>query len=123
MRVSEARALVAKLAAAYPGREFPESTEALYVEMLRDLPFAEGLRAVNGLIATSRFLPTIAEIREVASSHPLPEEAWRDAVKVACAMWDGVRHVPPPEWADPVVLRAVEVIGVDVIRLSWADDL
>ncbi len=119
---SEARVLVARLVAGYPGREFPQSSEMLYVEQLRDLEFVDALAAVDGLIRTSRFLPSIAEVRLAADTGPIPEEVWPEAVRIACAMWDGAQHVAAPEWADPRILRAVRAMGVDAIRMSDPKD-
>lgn len=68
------------LAAAYPRQNFPDDTVAIYARMLGDLDPDCVMDAVKRLIARSRFMPTIAEIREdVAEARamlPSAAEAW-----------------------------------------------
>lgn len=55
--------LVAVLLAAYPQALWGDGTPLLYERMLADLDAAVAKAAVEQLIATSRYLPTVAEIR------------------------------------------------------------
>lgn len=85
MKRSEAAELVMMLLGAYPHAKSTSSTSQIYETMLADLDVARARAAVSRLIATSRFLPTIAEIREAAveSEHgPLRSgaDAWLDVV-------------------------------------------
>ena len=64
MTSSEALKLVSVLKAAYPRQEMGEDTIEVYVSFLSDLNYREADQAVRGVITTSRFFPTIAEIRE-----------------------------------------------------------
>lgn len=61
MRQSQAFALVALLEAAYG--EFPEARRQVYVEHLGDLDFDLAHESVRSLVGTSKWLPTVAEIR------------------------------------------------------------
>jgi hypothetical protein len=76
----EATQIVAMLQGAFPQRQLPDSTIEVYAMALADLDFELARAAVMRLVQTSRFLPTIAEIREAAVrdrvSLPTPEEAW-----------------------------------------------
>lgn len=63
MKESEAYEIVLMLQAAY-GREMPDSTVKLYRAKLAQLDVKPCKRAVDRLIDTCKFLPSIAEIRE-----------------------------------------------------------
>ena len=64
MKKSECAQIVAMLFAAYPQSKGSESTSAVYEEHLADLDFAATKAAIGRLLKSSKFLPTIAEIRE-----------------------------------------------------------
>ncbi len=66
MKQAEAAALVAKLFAAYPfHRDNDELTAAVYVEQVARLEDPHvALDAVNELIASSRYLPPIADLND-----------------------------------------------------------
>lgn len=81
MTTTESCALaIAKLAAAFPGKAFPDTTAALYGRMLADLDPQAVDRAVDRLLRGDDFLPTIHRIRlsvaEEALALPSAEEAW-----------------------------------------------
>ena len=67
MKQSEALKLVAVLKAAYPRQETDEATAEVYVGFLTDLDAEVADKVVREMIATSRFFPTIAEIRGAAA--------------------------------------------------------
>jgi len=70
MNASEALKLFAILKATYPRQETTEATAEVYATFLSDLDYAATEQAVRRIAATSRFFPTIAEIREqVAEDH------------------------------------------------------
>lgn len=85
-------AAVAILRDAYPRQEFPDASVRLYVRMLDDLPGDEIERAVVRLIRRSRFLPSVAEIREEVAearcSLPTPAEAWSLATDAVTSFAD-----------------------------------
>lgn len=63
MKQSEAALIVAKLLAAFPSSKANEATVRVYVDALAPFPSAECLlAAVDSLIRTARFLPTVSEV-------------------------------------------------------------
>ena len=80
--------------------------------MLADLDFELAKRAVTRLIATSKFLPTIAEVRSAATAFELGPvraggEAWGDVV----AAIRFVGHYGIPKFEDPLVAHCVECLS------------
>jgi hypothetical protein len=80
VKQSEAARIVAMLQGAWTQRQLPESTAEVYALTLADLDYELAKAAVVKLIQTSKWLPTVAEIRDTAVrsrvSLPSPEEAW-----------------------------------------------
>jgi len=72
---SEAAELVMMLMGAFPNAKTSESTSQVYETLLVDLDVAVARRAVARLVATSRFLPSIAEIREASAAIVQSERA------------------------------------------------
>jgi hypothetical protein len=116
---SEARRIVALLAGGWPGRPLPESAEEVYALALGDLDYEAAKAAVMRLIQTSRFLPTVAEIREAAVrdrvSLPGPEEAW-GIVRQAIGSSGGSYVVPAFDCLE--IQLAVDDLGWREICLS-----
>ena len=109
--------LVAAVASAWPAANFSEGTVALWMESLSDLPVERVGIAVRKLIATSRFCPSIAEVR-FACLEQTPtigehsaSEAW-GIVLDAVARYGWARS---PVFADPVVERALQC------TIGWYD--
>lgn len=98
----EAALLTAALKAAYPRQEVDEATLAIYAESLLDLDYPAAQRTVHGLIRTSRFFPTIAEVRTAWAEHEL-------GVPSAGAAWEQASNRWPV--TNPVVRRALELVG------------
>src|ERR1035437_9570061 len=84
MKKSEARALVATLAAAFPRQQVPQVTFDVYTGDLADLDFGVTEKAPTNLRRSSRWFPTMAEIREAVAElqldAPGPMEAYAQAV-------------------------------------------
>lgn len=103
MKESEATVLVATLAAAFPRQQLAEPTIKVYAHDLVDLDAAAANAAIETLRRTSRFFPTISEIREATAAlqlgAPEPMRAWEQA----CGR--GPRH--------PLVQRARRIVGDD----------
>lgn len=59
---------VALLAAAYPSFNVPKETVKVYVQMLSDIPTGALESAVAELIRTSKFFPTVSDIRTTVAS-------------------------------------------------------
>lgn len=112
MRRVEALKLVKVLEAAFPRGEFTEERAEVYAKFLEPLDYRAANKAVAHLIATSRYLPTIAEIREtvarLTSGIPEPEEALEEVVRAAQAG----RY----EFSHPAVRKAVDALGWDYIQ-------
>ena len=64
MTKPEAIKLIAVLRAAYPNQDITEETVELYAAMLADLDFSIAQESLQRHIATSRFFPTVAELRD-----------------------------------------------------------
>lgn len=105
---------LALLAGAFP--QFKDQQMQVYGIMLNDIPGAVQLEAVKNLLKTSRFLPTIAEIREEASK--LAHAAAGVRVAPAEAEWEEVYKaigaVGPyrkPAFSNPITAQAVKAMG------------
>lgn len=117
MTTDESRGLVAQLRAAFPRQELTAETLAVYCRMLADLDAGAAQHAVLGLMAVSRFFPTIAEIRERVARNActLP------SIESALAELDrAVRRFSPDDsrtwtydddWSHPLIVRAVHMVG------------
>lgn len=116
MKESEAKQIVALLLAAY-GREMRKETVALYTMELQPLPFDVTKVVVGGLIRTSRFLPTIAEIiggvGQAALGAPTAEQGWERVQRLMfeCVYYNGHGWQPEPNYGHPMVQRTVAAMG------------
>jgi Loader and inhibitor of phage G40P len=114
----EAARLVACLFAAYPAASsnVNNRTTEIFERMLGDLDYVVANAAVERLIATSRFMPTIAEIREACMDLSLGErraggEAWGSVLRAISGA--GIYRKPGVDFVfnDPVVARCVAALG------------
>lgn len=109
----EALKLVKIVQSAYPRQEFPEDTVRVYVMSLVDLPTELATRAVMELIRTSKWVPTIAEIRqratEIGCPMPAADEAWAEVQRAARMFSPGV--VVDVQWSSDLVAEAVAMTG------------
>lgn len=125
MNEREAQRLITVLVTAFPSStsRLSESQQAefmgIYRRMLADLDYAAANAAVERLLATSRFMPTVAEVRETVFSLEQGEqraggEAWGTVLKAIRA--EGVYRRPGIDFnfRDPVTLRVVSA-------LSWEE--
>lgn len=116
MTQAEAAKLVAVLMASFPSNKATTTTSQVYERMLSDLDYPAANAAVERLIATARFMPTIGEIRETALALAVGEqkpggEAWGSVIK-AIARW-GYMRTPGVEFTfdDATTRRCVEIMG------------
>ena len=122
MTKADVTELVAVLAAAFPGSQMSPKTVQVYQGLLLDLEPEAAKKAVARLVATSRFLPTIAEIRQAAfelerGPRRLGGEAWGDVVLA-------IRRVGSyevPRFADPLTAKCVRMMGWKQLCLSEND--
>ena len=108
----EVAKLVGVLMAAFPSNRVTPQTAQVYEEFLQDLDYDKANAAVRRLVTTARFMPAIAEIREacVESAHGQVRpggDAWGDVL--AAVRKFGIYRTP--QFADPVVARAVQSLG------------
>lgn len=89
MTPAEAKKCVVMLLAAFPNTNASPGTPGVYEQGIVDLDARLAWEAVQALIATCRFLPTVAEIRDEVRKRLRPDTA------------------KPPELAWEVVMRAV----------------
>lgn len=116
MKPSEAAELVAVLMAAYPSAKSTPRTSEVYERMLMDLDVRAANAAVERLLATSRFMPTVAEIREACmdlmhGDRKAGGEAWGECLQSISRF--GVYRVPGQDFVfqDPVIDRVVRALG------------
>ncbi len=112
MKPSEVSQLVMMLMAAFPASKTSDSTSAVYEQMLLDLDETLARRAVTRIIATAKWLPTIAEIRAASTELRLGPvrdggEGWKDAM--AAVRYVGRYGVPKVR--DPLVREALRLWG------------
>lgn len=104
--------ILRQLFAAYPNTAVTPETVAMYVRLLSDIPPAELQTVVDQAVATCKFLPTIAELRDMRHSlHNANRLTWADA-------WDAVQReirrigsYGTPRFDDPITARVVEAMG------------
>lgn len=119
MTESEGLRIMAMLRGVWGSRQkLDDAAVALWPRLLADLPFRDVDAAVTRLAKTSKWLPTVAEIRaEVAEdkcSLPEPEVAWGHVLKAVSKF--GSYQAPAFEFDE--VKRAVEVLGWQNICLD-----
>jgi len=111
MTRDEAGKVLSALRAAYPRQQVGADTVLAYATMLEDLDAREVMEAVKRLMATSRFFPTIAEIRqEVVTGRDdvvTGEQAWGEVVRKI----GSVGSYQTPEFSDPRTGAAVQCLG------------
>lgn len=116
MTQAEAAKLVAVMLAAFPQSKATAQTSQVYERMLADLDYPSANAAVERLLATARFMPSIAEIRETAMAITVGEqkpggEAWGVVLKAIAH--EGYMRVPGRDFvfSDPVTARCVAAMG------------
>lgn len=112
MTKSEIAKFVAMLVEAFPNAQASTATSEIYERMLADLDPKTMSQVVTNLIQTSRFFPTVAEIRAAAlelqaGPRRIGAEAWGD---VRSAM-SSVGQYRKPAFADPLVTECVRLMG------------
>ena len=114
MKSSEAIRLMDRLAATYPKTEIKPETIQVYGEMLAELDYEQVCEAVKRISISSKWFPSIAEIREEVLAVPddgREDEAWAEVLAV-------VRRVGRdriPEFSTVAITRAVHAVGWQAI--------
>jgi hypothetical protein len=112
----EVAKLIGVLIASFPSTKATPETSAVYERMLADLDYPAANAAVERLLATAKFMPTIAEIREatlaVCAGEVRPGgEAWGAVLRATGSHG----YVRPPgegwEFTDPITAQCVKALG------------
>jgi hypothetical protein len=110
------------LAAGYPNFNLTPETIRVYQRTLSDIPAEVLEQAVVQLLTTSRFFPTVAEIREAcfaimtnAAEIPSAFEAWAEAI-------DHCRRGYYEGYSHPLIEKAVKQIGIPYWQNMMVDD-
>ncbi len=109
MTKSEVIELVSRICDAWPAARMTPDTARVYCECLVDLEHDAARAAVDRLIATSKWAPTIAEVRSasVSDSSESAELAWASVIKAVRTV--GVHR--KPSFSDPATVAAVAAMG------------
>lgn len=120
MTEGEAAKVLLIIEESYPGRfTTSEDTMAVWARMLGDIPYDIVSQAVAALCRTSKFPPTISEIREAVAEafDPLPsvEDAYESARRIAR---DYSPYTPVPDTLHPMVARALDIVGIETMAYT-----
>ena len=105
-------AILEQLFSCYPNTEITKHTTAMYVRLLQDIPPDELQTVVDQAVATCKFLPTVAELRDMRYNLArLGAPTWADA-------WDSVQReirrigsYGLPQFDDELTARCVRAMG------------
>lgn len=118
MRPSDSLELVARLRAAHPRQQIPPETARVYAEALADLDVDVATAAVDEAIATLKFFPSVAELRELAarrrSDCPTAADAWGEVSRA----FGTVGRYRTPTWSHPAIARVVDAMRWDELCAS-----
>ena len=110
------------LSSNWPNHPFTETTMATYQRLLADIPDAVAEAAVLDCIASCKFFPTVAEIRESAANIVTDAanatneyDAWGEVKRaVSHSHW---------QWSDPMIGQAMQRVGgMNAFRMSDVSD-
>lgn len=98
---------------AYPRQDFATANFVAYQNALEDVPPEILAAAVQHLIRTEKWMPTVAEIRECAAELELvlPDEADALAQIHDRMAWARTQTLDPPPVVHPLVATALERVG------------
>lgn len=89
MTRDEVKTILATLASVYPPNLMPtvnELTVNVWFQLLQDIPYKQASASVAAWMQTSKYPPTIADIRErliqkIVSEQKTPEQAWSELMR------------------------------------------
>ena len=119
MNKSETMKLLQIITVAYPATKMivDDLTIDIWYEMLSDMSYAIVMAATKRMLATQKFPPTIADIRESvanavqdAKDEPTAGEAWR-LVRKAIGKFGSYQPTEARAWLGEKTWHAVEMIG------------
>lgn len=112
MKKSEAAQLVTELIAAFPHSKVTEATSAVYEKHLADLSAEACRRAIDRLVGTAKFFPSIAEIRAAATDLKLgAQRTGLEAYQLAVSAARRHGYISPPRFNDERLDRAIAMCG------------
>lgn len=105
-------AILKQLFAAYPNAQATKETIAVYMRLLADIP-PEALQvAVDQAIATSKFLPTVAELRDTLHGlTAIGQPSWGEAWETVQREMRRIGSYGVPQFADPLTAAVVRSMG------------
>lgn len=119
MKVSEITPFIRKLVAAYPYANVSDETFGIYCQFLSDIPIEHLEILVNQVIAESKFLPTVAEIRDrYLQMSTLQRPSAADAWGIVQRAIFRTGHSGIPKIQDEIVARVVRGMGWRELCLS-----
>ncbi len=115
--------IITGIAAAYPNFTVPKATYQVYARLLADVQPDVLTAAAAKAAATCKFFPTVAEIREAATSLmpavaglPTAYEAWGEVKR-------NVYHSHRPVWSHPLIEKTINCLGgLDAFGQSNIED-
>ena len=104
--------ILKQLFAAFPNTQISDGTVAVYMRLLSDIP-PEALQiAVDQAIATSKFLPTVAELRDTLHGlTAIGQPSWGEAWETVQREMRRVGSYGLPQFADPLTVAVVRSMG------------
>ena len=108
----QVRGLLRAISGAYPTFELTDDRVSIYVKLLADLDAEALIAACQQHIATSKFPPTVAELREACASLTRPAlPAWADAWGEVLDAIRRVGYLGRPSFSHPLITQAVQGMG------------
>lgn len=106
------RGLLRAISGAYPMFELTNDRVSIYVKLLADLDNDALTAATQQHIATSKFPPTVAELREACSFLTRPAlPSWSDAWAEVLDCIRRVGYLGQPSFSHPLIAQAVQGLG------------
>jgi len=101
-----------ELASCYPNTEIKDETVVMYVRLLKDIPPEELQIVADQVLASSKFFPTIAEIRDAwhALNHA-DQLTWADGWNAVQKEIRRIGSYGIPKFDDPITAKVVETMG------------
>ena len=111
MTPEESGDIIHMLKATWTRKPMRDDTAEIYIMCLRDLCYQDAKAAVLDLISNSKWMPTIAEIRQatlaLTDDTPSAAEAWAEVNRMFHLGGSWV----VPEWSDPIIAKTVDGMG------------
>lgn len=104
--------VMAQLFSCYPNTQITTETTSMYDRLLADIPTDELQTVVDQAIAESKFLPTIAELREIHRKlDNVGRLTWADAWEQVQVLVRKHGVYKAPQFGDPITSRVVAMMG------------